>query len=356
VRILVRLGLGLLLVIGLRNPAVAGPQPMPGSEDIPRLLEASSLVCKGEVVEAPELKFSSNQDAARFTALATIQVDRCFKGKAESFIHVYVDEFLFPTSPTFTLEKGAYRLFFLKPRDKNLAVVDEYFGALPISKLVSSLSSSDPAMLLEADLKAGLGDSDPERVLDSIRMLGNLRRGSSRAALRQLLPSADALTKTYIWQAQLRVADYSDLGSIAQFLLTTDPPRELVLPRDRLFAMYYEIVREIGGIHVQDQLRYLEQFAVAKNPYLREGGIQALRGLNSIASAQTLLMALNDSNPDNAFSAMQGLVALTDGGDVGWFPDLIRFRETPDLYAAKCREWWEREGKDQATKKHGTKN
>jgi len=48
---------------------------------------------------------------------------------------------------------------------------------------------------------------------------------------------------------------------------------------------------------------------------------------------------------DNAFGAMQGLIELAGGGPISWVPTLLDFRANPRYYAARCREWWQTEGR-----------
>jgi hypothetical protein len=70
--------------------------------------------------------------------------------------------------------------------------------------------------------------------------------------------------------------------------------------------------------------------------------------MNSLHSAAAFLKELDDPNADNAFSAMQGLLSLAGGGSIDWVPSWKQFDETPQLYAAKCREWWGIEGQRKA--------
>ena len=74
-------------------------------------------------------------------------------------------------TPFVVLQKGDYRLYFLKPKGEEYVLADGWFGQLTISRNLGSYSSedSDPMHRLEADLKAGLTDPDRDRVLDSIR-------------------------------------------------------------------------------------------------------------------------------------------------------------------------------------------
>ena len=80
-------------------------------------------------------------------------------------------------------------------------------------------------------------------------MLGNMKTLRSTAELKTLLDVPDLLVKTYVWQALLRLKDYSVLPAVAEFFVAQpEAPRELFLPRDRLFAMQDELVGEVGTI------------------------------------------------------------------------------------------------------------
>jgi hypothetical protein len=331
------------LLMCLGSSAFAFPSPPPGTEDIAKLMAVSELVCKGEVVEAPTpTSVPSSAGMPRLTVTANVHPDRCFKGKPNgTLIPVRFDGFISGVDPSFVLRKGDYRLLFLGLKNGEYVVVDVWFGALPVSReLGSAPKSSDEMYLLELDLKAGLRDSNPERVLDSIRMLGNMKHLHSTSELTQLLDGSDLLAKTYVWQALLRLKDYSVLPAVEEFFNSQpEPPHELFLPRDRLLQMQYELANEIGVIRDPTTLPILEAFAVTGKGYdLRMNALQALRAIGSPHSAAALLKALDDSNSDNAFSAMQGLLSLAGGGPIGWVPTWKQFDGAPQFYAAKCRE------------------
>jgi HEAT repeat protein len=136
------------------------------------------------------------------------------------------------------------------------------------------------------------------------------------------------------------------LPAVSEFFKSQpEPPHELLLPRDRLFEMQDELANEIGAIRDPGTLEFLEHFAVAGKAFnLRMNALQALRAISSPHSAETFLKALSDSNADNGFSAMQGLLSLAGGGTTDWVPTWKQFNEAPQFYAAKCREWWQTEG------------
>ncbi len=326
---------------------------MPGTEDIPQLMAESTLVCKGEVIEAPApVRVASPEGMERMSAIANVKPDRCFKGKPDGGpIPVLFDGFDTGTGGSFVLRKGTYLLFFLKPQGGKFAVADVWFGALPISrKLGATPDGADPMYLLELDLEAGLRDSNPELVLDSIQMLGNMKHLQSTTSLKEMLSTPDLLVKTYVWQALLRLQDYTVLPAVSDFLDSQpELPHELLLPRDQLFERQQELESDVFGIRGPKALPFLHHFAVTgRDRLLRASALQALRMIGSPESAPTYLKALDDPNADNAFYAMQGLLSFVPHVRIDWVPTWKQFDESPRFYAARCREWWEAEGKVKA--------
>lgn len=333
--------------------AFAYPGPPEGLEDIPRLMSEAALVCKGEVVDAPPPKFvPTSAGMPRLAATAYVLPDRCFKGTPPNpAIPILFDGFQSGVDFSLVLRRGDYRLFFLTPQNGKYGVVDWWFGALRISRQLGRIpDNAEPMYLLEVDLKAGLRDSNPERVLDSIRMLGNMKQLRSTAELHALETSPDLLVKAYVWQALLRLKDYSVLPAVAEFFQNQpEPPHELYLPRDRLFQMQFELQSAMASICDPSTLPYVENFAVTGRDFrLRSSALQSLRAINSLHSAATFLKELDDPNADNAFSAMQGLLPLAGGGAIDWVPTWEQFDKTPQYYAAKCREWWTIQGEQKA--------
>ena len=248
------------------------------------------------------------------------------------------------------LRKGDYRLFFLKPEEDRYVLVDDWFGQLSISRQLGAtpFGDNDPMHQLEVDLKAGLNDRDHERVLDSIRMLGNMRHVQSKEELVALLHSQDQLVRTYVFEAMLRLHDYSVLPAVEQWLTTQpQPPPSLILPRDALFEMQFRLAREISAIRDPATLPILLRLLRLPGPIMRQEVLDAVRTINSPQSAPTLLKMLNDPHADNAFIAMQALIELAGGGAIDWVPPLPVFRENPNYYAARCREWWQAEHQPQ---------
>jgi hypothetical protein len=277
-----------LLIGMLIGPASkAFPRPPDGSENIPKLMADSTLVCKGEVTEAPEVTYSSDPDLPHQTAIAVLHLDRCFKGSppANETILVLFDAVLPATGGDYVaFQKGDYRLFFLKPVADKYAVVDVWFGSLRISRLVAESSARDPSPMgsLEADLKAGLQDRDRDRVLDGIRMLGNMYRLQSKVELKSLLDSPDPLIQTYVYEALLRLHDYSVLPAVADWLIAQPPsPPSLLMPRDALFEMQFRLGNQISEIRDPSTLPTLLSLSQLSDPILRRDVLYAVQAIGS---------------------------------------------------------------------------
>jgi hypothetical protein len=343
---------GLLCLLAFGYPA-----PNPGTENIPQLMADSTLVCKGEVLDAATLTVSDDPNPTHLTATALVHVDQCFKGEMAQgdVLPVLFDSVLPPAGgPYMVLRKGDYRLFFLKPRDDKYVVVDTWFGQLPISRLLgpAAIGDLDSMHLLELDLKAGLRDGDSERVLDSIRMLGNMRHLQSTGELMALLDSPDPLVRTYVYEAMLRLHDYSILPVVEQWLMAQPlAPRELFLPRDTLFDMQWRLGREIAMIRDPTTLPILLRLLQLPDPIIRMEVLSAVRAMHSPQSGASLLKMLDDPDSNNAFSAMQSLFELAGGGVIDWVPSVPEFRKNPTYYAARCREWWQAEGEQKAAQR-----
>lgn len=329
--------------------ATASPRPTPGTEPIPQLMTDSSLVCKGEVKAAPDIKFAPYPQ--RFTGIATVHLDHCYKGTPPySDISVLFDDTLQAagSSREVVLRPGDYRLFFLVSEGNNYKPVDDFFAVLPISHLSTERrdEAANPMFLLELDLEAGLADPDQDRMLDSIRMMGNMKNLRSTAELKSLTQSSDILVRTYAYEALVRLGDYSVLPQVDQFFATQpQAPRELFMPRDHLLSMQSRLAMQISVIKDAKVLPQLEHLLLSDNLILRSDALQAVRAINSPHSAPMFYKLLDDSDVDNRFGAMQALLTLTGGGVIPWVPTWDEFRQRPDFYAAVCKDWWDTEGR-----------
>ena len=352
----------LVLVAFLLSSALAraGIYP-PVSEEtvrIPGLVNKSSFVCKGEVTSAPQVRRIAGP-LPRMTGIATVRIDRCFKGSLEGSIPLAADEYRpsvgVGAGHVFTPQVGEYLLLFLKKKDELYELADQDRGALPVSTQVSAnAESSDPTTNLEDDFKAGLSDPDPEMVLKSICWLGGLGHLRSTAELRSLLDKADPIEKTYLWEALLRVGDLSVVQDVADYLGQHPPVwRPTFLPRDRLLFMQGRVFYALCALRDPAVLPSLERFTESPDPHIRVSALMSLRAIGSLTSAPVFLRALDDHQLDSDFVAMQSLLELAGAGPIEWVPTWKEFGAAPQYYAAMCREWWRAEGQKKAAARAG---
>ena len=195
------------LAVAALSPLGSGGLFPPVSEvsvRFPKLVGQSSFVCKGQVVSAPVVK-SINGPLPRMTGVATVKIDRCFKGALNGPILVAADKYR-PSggwgggAHIFTPELGEYLLLFLNRTGELYELADQNQGALPVSARTSTTTaSSDSILNLEDDFKAGLEDFNPEMVLKSICWLGHLERLRSTTELRLLLDQGDDVERMYVF-------------------------------------------------------------------------------------------------------------------------------------------------------------
>jgi HEAT repeats len=348
--------LGLALLILAASPAASAfPSPL-RRENIPRMTAESTLVCKGEVIDAPPVIFSINVRASQLTATALVRTDQCFKGQPPNggIVPVLFDNIL-PAgawsggTPPVVPQNGDYRLYFLKPEGEEYALVDGWFGQLPISRNLASSPPQDANTMhgLEADLKAGLSDHDPDLVLGSIRMLGEMRHLQSTAELDALVDSPDILVRTTVWEATLRLHEYSVLPAVEQWLIAQPPPPfSITLPRDALIAMEDRLVRQISMIRDPATVPILVRLLRLPRSWERQEILSAIFEIKSPESAPYVLDMLDDSDTDVSYLAVQTLIGLAGGvelargGPIDWVPSYEQFRDNRSYYANLCREWW----------------
>ncbi len=322
--------------------------------DIPKLVSKTEFVCKGEITSAPKTS-SIDGPLPRMTGTARVHIDRCFRGTVEADILLAADEYT-PSGGwvggghLFLPVQGEYLLLFLKRKDLEYEIIDESYGALPVSRLLATpFNSSDPLSGLEDDFKAGLDDPDHEIQLQSILWLGNLRRLRSTRELTDRLATADPVERAYVWEALLTVNDLSVLPEVAEYLNDQPPPpHELFMPRDRLYLMQSRLYSAIFQIRNPSALPFIDRFAESSDPALRESALQSLRSFGRLESAPIFLRKLDDHQNDIDFTAMQSLLELAGGGSTDWVPTWDEFREEPSVYATMCRDWWRSEGEASA--------
>jgi HEAT repeat protein len=152
-----------------------------------------------------------------------------------------------------------------------------------------------------------------------------------------------------LWEALLSVGDLSVVQEIENDLDQNPPVTDsFVLPRDRLLLLRDRVFRAFCALRDPVVIPFLEHLMESSNARIRVEALMALRQIGDIHSAPVFLRALDDSQNDMNFIAMQSLFELAGGGVIEWLPSFEELTKHPDLYAAKCREWWRTEGEPKA--------
>ena len=163
--------------------------------DVRALSEKAPIVFRGRVAkvsspgEQPRHKYVMN-------SIATIEVDRLYRGKAhaETTLH-----FVYSGLPTgmdghncIDFQPDTYWLVFAIEKAGRLELFDDCEGALAISPLLGpQLKGAEWLAQMEADFLAGLGDSSSTARLLNIQRLGGLKLPSSRGALHRVIETGD---------------------------------------------------------------------------------------------------------------------------------------------------------------------
>lgn len=347
-------------LFAVRCAADIYPKSSEASEDLKALMSQAQLACRGEVLEAPSPKVVDGP-TPRETGIAVVRIDKCYKGSTPIQINVLVDEFLpgggMSGEPRFVILKpGEYDLFFLKTAGSRFVPLHQRGSVLTLSRRSSSTKSSDPLVGLEDDLVAGLQDPDQELVLQSIVLLGGLGHLHSAVRLEARVGGANELERDYIWEALLRVQDYSILPQVTKYLHGLTPPRRaLNLPQDRLLLVQNRLFGRLFEIKDPVANSYQQQFTKSTDGYIRQNALQALRAQENLQNTPHFLAGLADTDFDTRFISMMALIELAGGGDIPWVKPYDEMRDAPDLYASKCREWWAIEGAEKAKSRNGTR-
>src|SRR6266566_6341863 len=111
------------------------------------------------------------------------------------------------------LVPDSFWIFFAQPHNAaGLELVDDCEGALAVSPLRAPRTSGDALSQMEADFKAGLGDSDPEARLASIQRLAGLGMPASRDALREVISYGTETESKWALFALLKTGDGSGVS------------------------------------------------------------------------------------------------------------------------------------------------
>lgn len=320
------------------------PGPGPRSEDIRALLEKSSFVCKGIVLELlqgqddrrpdPDNKFTL---ASRMMAL--VRVDQVFKGSTEKRqIAIKLSTTSNPLLIGSRIRAGDYGIFFLiSDVDGDYLFVDDYHARIPIPQALPGVAPPstprDPVTMLEHEFRGALESKDPAVRIDAVWNLGALGSISASDDLKVLITPDDYQQNGAIYVALMRLGDYTMLGQAIDFVEYEAQDVDV-----RVAQSF--IIKAIGNIQDEALLTKLHYATLSSsNESLRLNAIRALRSIRSIQSIPILISMLDDDSADVRYGAVMALAAITGKGRE-WAPARQLFDLGDSEYTRRWKQWW----------------
>jgi hypothetical protein len=308
-------------------------QPPP-TIDLTRFISTAPAIFRGVVLDVAVTPGKQ----LPFTAVARLRVERWYRGGSGSDVMVrYETGFRTPGHDCIDFKPGAHWLIFAAERNGHLEFVDDCYGAVAVSPIISPvLQHSGILAQIEADFTAGLADSDRARRLLSIQRLGGLKSPSSRPALHRVIERGDSTERNWATYAALRSGDTTVLSRVRDMFIRGDkdvPPSflawELSQLRDRSAVPG---LIEIANTAPDSNAREYALAALGDN-------IQASEALPAIAAR------LADLDAGVRFYALRAMNAITHEPACTLQPRLTDDMIEPQI--RQCLNWWNESGKRQ---------
>lgn len=335
--------MGLVLcVLGLSAvPLWSRLMSPPSMADVRALAEKAPIVFRGRVVTVtPTGKTSDGEGTSGVNfQTAKFHVDRMYKGASAEEVPV-----LFAYTGGFVMghfcsdfQPGTHWVVFGVERPGYLKLLDDCEGALAISsQLGSNLKDASWLAQMEADLLAGLNDSDPSARIVSMQRLGGLKLPSSRDALHRVIAEGDETEANWAVYAALRTGDISVLPRVREMLSAGDlssPERQIA----------FELQNVSDPKAVPDLIAILESATGDLTP--SRVLIALAEKIKDPRSVPILAAYLSDSREGSHYLALEGLKNIIHERACT-LPDVPNAQNV-ELQTQRCKAWWEAKGKFQ---------
>ena len=313
--------------------------------DVRALAEKAPIVFRGRVARVSSFGVKPRHTIA-LDSIATIEVDRPYRGKVSSETSLY---FVYGGMPTginghycIDFQPDTYWLVFAVEKDGRLQLFDDCEGALGISPLLGpDLKGAGWQAQMEADFLAGLADTSSAARLLSIQRLGGLKLPSSRGALHRVIETADEEESKWAIYAALRTGDISVLSGVKELLVVGDhswPER----------AMSLELENVTDAAAVPDLIAILD---TAPGDSARSCALIALgEKLKDPRAVPSLANHLSDPDRYARYDALDGLKNITHESACTLPSHWVERDVEPQIL--KCKTWWEQKGKFRSWTRH----
>jgi HEAT repeat protein len=221
-------------------------------------------------------------------------------------------------------------------------------GKLTISALVTS---SHDALVpeIEADLKAGLSDPLPSRVVSNLQLLAGLQKLASTDQIKSKTTSDDPVVQGTALLALLKVGDYSKLPETISFLGSPLSESDQTL-------LQYPMRNEFERISDLKMLPVLHSNLVSPAPFVRGAVLKAIKKIHDPKSVPYVIKLLDDPDPEIRYDTVITLALIEQRGE--WGPASYVYEKEEKKYIQEWKNWWETEGQNRylrQTAVHGRK-
>lgn len=275
-----------------------------------------------------------------------LTLERCYKGilpeRPVSAIYTLPNRRDVP-APIAGLQQNEYCLFFLV---KNGTAPNEYQfisasnGCFRVSPIVVSteVRGTEPVRTLEADLQAGLADTDPSNLRENLRMLAGIGTLQSTEQIRTLGKNSNLEVRGAAFLTLLFVHDYSEIQPTLDFLALDVHNSQLVLLQNTVLGTF-NTIKDAAA------LKALQANASSHSGRVRSAVVKGLQSIKSPESVPYLIGLLDDPEPSIRYDAVVALADIEQKGP-GWTTNIVAYKHEEGAIIPKWKEWWETEGKN----------
>jgi len=324
-----------------------------GTEDLHNLLAISPIVFHAQVTSIEGIGPPPAGLVVQPAQIAVLTVDRWYRGNPRpGTVRL---KFFYPGfdgEDCIDLHRSNSWLILAKlGPDGAYEFADSCEGGLPMSAILAPAEKKDCLDQLQADLIAGLQDSDPALRVANIARLGGLKLRSSSEALRKIMDDGTADEQAWATYATLRSGDLTAIGKAASILIDADEslwqrrryetsPPDAAPTSEPAMNIEFEIWREVRDPKAVPKLIKILQ--EAKSDWARTSALGALQEIKDPRSLRAAVAHLSDSSSSVQYHALATVNGITGAAEC---EAPVGNNESELLAAAEtCTRWWKESG------------
>ncbi|MFZ0745350.1 MAG: hypothetical protein WAM85_13145 [Terracidiphilus sp.] len=335
----------LIAVLAMSRMLLADLVPVPGSQKVRPVFEASDVVCSGRVESLrvlQEKEVQSGDGALHLKrVLASVYVQDVYKANESlpSSIVVSFDEqgpeVITHIMPI--LEQNERAILFLKhSQDSTYVFADRFLGVTSFASIPTGEGRSG-FLKLQSTLAEIVHENGREDKINAMQLLDgmeNLQPGTL-AQITPLITSQDPELAFNALAIMIKARAPGSLELLIQYLKGYQG--------DGALFPIANIGGDLNEIRNREDLSALESLTSSRLLAIRLGSMEAIRNIGAASSAPTLIQRLSDSDSTIRYIAVITLSEIfNQHGD--YKPSMAEFRKRPDFYTKEWKDWWAHEG------------